>query len=123
MTRGDQVIVMSSLLMKGTKLNQTVAHHVRVRGVASLYLVHRIFRHLIPILLMTINHLQLATIAMRHSSRHLQVLFRRAIPLLLFLWTNLDVEAIWMQSEACKLVHHDAAIYTTRQQHGYALIL
>ena len=94
MPRGDEVVVVTHLLIEGTKLNQAVAHHVRIRRKTSLHLLHRITGYLVPIFMMTVNHLQLAPILSSHSRSHLQVLLRRAVPLLFLLRTNLDVEAI-----------------------------
>ena len=57
MTRGDEVVVVPHLLIEGTKLNQAVAHHVRIRRKSRLHLLHRIAGYLVPIFMMAVNHL------------------------------------------------------------------
>jgi hypothetical protein len=59
---------------------------------------------------------------MRYSRRHLQILLRRAIPLGILLWANLDIETIGVESDSGELIDHDTAIDTTRQQHCNPLI-
>lgn len=74
MPRGDEVVVVTHLLIEGAKLNQAVAHHVRIRRKTSLHLLHRITGYLVPIFMMAVNHLQFAPILSSHSRSHLQVL-------------------------------------------------
>ena len=57
MSRCDEVVFVSALLMKRAKLNQSVAHYIRIRCKARLNLVHCVARNLLPILLMAVNHL------------------------------------------------------------------
>ena len=123
MPRGDEVIVVTHLLIEGTKLNQAVAHYIRIRRKTSLHLLHRITGYLVPIFMMAVNHLQLAPILSSHSRSHLQVLLRRAVPLLFLLRTNLDVEAIRMQAQLGKLPNHNRTVDATRKEHGNSLIL
>ena len=89
--------------IKAMEFDKLVAHHVRIRRKTSLHLLHRITGYLVPIFMMAVNHLQLAPILSSHSRSHLQVLLRRAVPLLFLLRTNLDVEAIRMQAQLGKL--------------------
>ena len=74
MTCGNKTIIMSAFFIKSTKLYQTIAHHIRIGRQARTYLIHRIFRHLIPIFTMAVNHLKPATILMCHSRSHLKIL-------------------------------------------------
>jgi AspT/YidE/YbjL antiporter-like protein len=122
MPRGDEVVVVTHLLIEGAKLNQAVAHHVRIRRKTSLHLLHRITGYLVPIFMMAVNHLQLAPILSSHSRSHLQVLLRRAVPLLFLLRTNLDVEAIRMQAQLGKLPNHNRTVDASRKEHGNSLI-
>ena len=94
MSGGNQVVLMSALLVEGSELNESVAHHVGVGCQSRANLIHRVFRHLIPVFLMAVHNLQLATIFMADGCGHLQVLLARAVPLLFFLRTNLDVETV-----------------------------
>ena len=119
----DEIIVMPAFLIEGSELDQTITHHVGVGRKACTHLVHRIARHLIPVFAMTVDDLQAAAILMRHRRRHLQILFRRAVPFLRLLRSYLNIETIGMKSESCKLIHHDAAIDTAREQHRDPLIL
>jgi hypothetical protein len=50
------------------------------------------------------------------SRRHLEILFRGAVPLFLLFRTNLDIETIRVKSEFGELVHHDTAVNTSRQE-------
>ena len=122
MSSCNKVVVMSTLFMEGPKLNQTIAHHVRIRSQTSPHLIHRVFCHLVPILTMAIYHLKTTTILMCHSRSHLQVLLAAAVPFLFFLRTNLNVEAIRMEAHACKLIDHHTTIHTTREQYSNTLI-
>ena len=101
---------MASLLVEGAELDETVAHDVRIGRQSCTYLIHRVLRHLVPILMMTVDDLQPAAILVTDGSSHLQVLFRRAVPLLFFLWTNLDIETVGLQTLANQFVEHYAGI-------------
>jgi hypothetical protein len=65
---------------------------------------------------MTVDDLQVATILVRNSRRHLEILFRGAVPLLVVLRSDLDIETIGVKSEFGELVHHDTAVNTSRQE-------
>ena len=123
MACSDEIVVLATLLVEGAKLDETVAHHVRIGGQTCSHLIHRVLGHLIPILLMAVDHLELAAILMRYSRRHLEILLAGTVPLLLFLRTYLNIEAVWMQAEACQFVHHDTAVDTPREQYCYPFIL
>ena len=94
MPRGDQVIVMTPLLVEGPELDQSVAHHIRIGCKAFAYLIYSIGRHLVPILLMTVDHFKLAPILMCHGRCHLYILLAGAVPLLILIGTDMDIEAI-----------------------------
>ena len=123
MASGNQIIVMPTFLVESPELDESVAHHIWVRGITSPHLLHGIGRHLIPILLMTVDHLKSATILMSHSRRHLEILLRRTVPLLFLLRTNLDIKTIRMQSQSCKLVDHHTTVDSSREEHRHALII
>ena len=114
MSRCDEVVFVSALLMKCAKLNQSVAHHVGIGCKSRLHLVHRVACNLLPILLMAVNHLQFAPETFGYSSRHLQVFFGCTIPFFRFFGANLDVKAVGVQSKLVKLVHHHRTIYPSR---------
>jgi hypothetical protein len=123
MTCGDEVVVVAHLLIEGTKLDEPVAHHIRVRGESSLHLIHGVASHLVPVFLMAVNYLQLAAILACHGSSHLQVLLRRAVPFLLFFRSYLDIEAVRVQAQSGKLPYHYRTIHAARKQHGHSLVL
>ena len=120
---GNQVVVVSTLLVEGAKLNQSVAHHIGIGSQPCLHLLHGIGGHLVPVFLMTIHHFQLAAILTGHGGSHFQIFLARAVPLLFLLGTYLDIEAVRLQSKSCKLVHYHTAIHATRQEHSDAFIL
>ena len=103
---------MTALLIEGTELYEAVAHHIRVGRKARTHLLHGVTRDLIPVLPVTIDHLQPTAILMRHSRRHLEILLRGAVPLLIVLRTDLDIETVGVKSEPGELVHHHTAIDT-----------
>ena len=103
---------MASLFVEGTELDEAVAHDVRIGGQSRAYLIHSILRHLIPILTMAVDDLQLAAVLMADSCRHLQILLRRAVPLLFLFWTNLDIETVGLQTLTNQFVEHDAGVDT-----------
>ena len=123
MTSCYQVIVVPHLLVEGTKLDEPVAHHVRIGRIAGLHLLHGVASHLVPVFLMTVYHLQLATILGSYGSSHLEVFLRRAVPLFLFLGSNLDIEAVGMQAQTGELPNHYGAVYSSRKQNGNTLAL
>ena len=51
-----------------------MATAVRIRGQSYLHLFHRVPGYLVPIFLMAVNDLQLTSILMTDSCRHLQIL-------------------------------------------------
>ena len=120
---GNEVIVMSPFLIEGSELDETVAHHIRVRCETRPHLIHSVFRDLIPVLLVAVDHFEFTPILMGHSRSHLEILLRRAVPLLFLLRTYLNIETIGMQSESCKLVNHHTTVDSSRQQHRNALTL
>ena len=120
---GNEVVVVATLLVEGAKLDETVAHDVGVGRQACAHLVHGVFRHLVPVLTVAVDHLQLAAILGSNGCRHLQVFLGGAVPLLLFLRPNLNIETVGVQSLSRQFVDHDGTVDTTRQQHGYALVL
>ena len=91
---------MASFLVEGAKLDEAVAHDVRIGRQSRAYLIHRVLRHLVPIFMMAVDDLQLAAILVADGSSHLQVLLAGAVPLLFLLRTNLDIEAVRMQALA-----------------------
>ena len=105
-TCSDEVIIVSHLSIKRTELDESVAHHIRVRRISSLHLLHCISGNLIPVFLMTIHHFEFTTISASHGSSHLQVLLRRAVPLFLFFRTDLDIETVGMQTLLGKFPYH-----------------
>ena len=123
MARGYEVIVVPHLGVESTKLYQTVTHHVGVGGEAGAHLVHGVTRHLVPIFLMAVDNLKVATIASCHGCCHLKVFLRGAVPFLLFLWPDLYVEAVGMQSLTCHLVNHHRTVDAAREQHRYLLVI
>ena len=122
MTCGYEVVFLSSFFVKGTELDEFVAHHVRIRRQTSLHLVHRVFSHLIPVFPVTVNDLQLATILMADSCCHLQVLFTRTVPFLFFLRTNLDIETVRLQPLAYQFVKHHTGVHAPTEQYCDFLI-
>ena len=101
-----QVIIVPGFLVESSKLYQTVAHHVRIRRKTVAHLVHSIFSNLLPILLMTVDHLQPAAISGSNGCGHLEVFLARTVPLLFFLGTYLYIKAIGMQSLTGQLINH-----------------
>ena len=122
MAGGYQVVVVTPLLMEGTELDETVAHHVGIGRQACPHLVHGVACHLVPILPMAVHHLEPTPIAGRHSGSHLKVFLAGAVPLLLLLGTYLDVEAVGVQPLAGQLIHHHRTVHTARKQYGYLLV-
>ncbi|CRH71432.1 Uncharacterised protein [Chlamydia trachomatis] len=117
MPRRNKVVILSTLLMESTKLNHSVAHHVRIWSKTSPHLVHSVLCYLTPILLMTINDFQRATETACNCCRHLNIFFRITIPFFLFFRANTDIKAIGRKSEPCKFVDYNRTIDTAREQH------
>ena len=103
---------MALFLVEGSKLDQSVAHHVRVRGQSCAHLIHRVACNLIPIFLVAVDDFQLAAILMGNGSSHLQILLTGAVPLFVLLRSYLDVEAVRFQSLSGQFVEHHAGVYT-----------
>ena len=110
---GDEIVVVTALLMEGSELDEAVAHDVRIRRISRPYLFHRIARHLIPVFLVAIYHFQLTVILVTDSGCHFQVFLGGTVPFLFFLGTDLDVEAVGLQSLAHQFVEHHGRIYTS----------
>ena len=107
---GNEVVVMSAFFIKRTELDESVAHDIGVGGKACPHLLHRVARDLFPVFAMTVDDLEVAPIFMGHSCRHLEILFRGAVPRFLFLRTNLDIKTIRVEAESGKLIDHHTAI-------------
>src|SRR5574344_894910 len=122
-SRSDEVIVMTLLLIEGTKLDEPVAHHVRVGRKSRLHLIHGVAGPLVPIFPVAVHHLQPAAVFMRHGRSHLQGLLAAAVPLLFFLWSYLDVETVGMKPQLGEFIYHHTAVHAAREQHSYPLIL
>ena len=113
MTGSDKVVVVSALLVEGTKLNQSVAHHVGVGCKSSLNLLHCVARYLVPILVMAVDNLKLASEAVSHGGSHLEVFLACTVPFFLLFGTNLYIEAVGVQSTLCQLVYHNRTVNST----------
>ena len=120
---GDEIVVMTALLIEGAELNQTVAHHVGIRCQAGANLFHRVSRHLVPIFLVTVDDLQFAAVLMCNSRRHLQIFLRRTVPLRILFRTYFDIKAVRVEPELRKLIHNHTAVDTSRQKHRDSFII
>ena len=122
MAGGDEVVVVTSLLVEGTELDETVAHHVGVGGQTRAYLIHRVARHLVPVLTMAVDDLQPTAVLMADGCCHLEVFLRGAVPFFFLLWTYLNIETVGMQPLAHQFVEHHAAVDAPREQYRYSLV-
>ena len=57
MSCSDEVVVMTTLTVEGTELNHPVAHHIGIGCATFTHSIHRIARHLVPIVAMAVHHL------------------------------------------------------------------
>ena len=57
MSRSNEVVVMTTLAVEGTELNHPVAHHIGIGCAPFTHSIHRIARHLVPIVAMAVHHL------------------------------------------------------------------
>ena len=57
MSCGNEVVVVTHLLVEGTKLNEPIAHHIGIGGETCLHLLHRVASHLVPVFLMAVYYL------------------------------------------------------------------
>ena len=121
MTGGNEVVVAAPLLVKRPELYQSVAHHVGIGREARTHLVHRVARHAVPILLVTVHHLKPAAVARRHCRSHFKVFLTRTVPFGLFFRPYLYIEAIGLEATTRQFVHHHRAVHSSREQHGYLL--
>ena len=94
MASGDEVVVVTTLLVECPKLDKTIAHDIGIRSETGLHLIHRIACYIVPILAVAIHHFETTTITMGYGSGHLEVFLGGAVPLLPLLGTNLDIETI-----------------------------
>ena len=115
MASGDEVVVVTTLLVECPKLDKTIAHDIGIRRESSLHLLHGISGDIIPILAVAIHHLQPASIAMGNGCSHLEVFLGRAVPLFLLLGTNLDIETVGMKSLARQFIDYNGTVNTSRQ--------
>ena len=120
---GNEIVVVATLLVEGTELDETIAHDVGIRGQARAYLIHRVLRHVVPVLSMAVDDFQATAVLMADGRGHLQVFFAGAVPLLFLLRTYLDIEAVGLQSLTHQFVEHDAGVNTAAEQYSYPLIL
>ena len=108
--------------MKGTKLYQSVTHHVGIGREPRLYLLHRIACYLVPVFFMTVDDIKFTSKSCSHGRCHFKIFFRRTIPFLTFLRSYLDIKAIGLQPKPCQFVHNNRTIYPTRKQYSYPFI-
>ena len=118
---GDEVVLMAFLLVEGAELDEAVAHHVGIGREAGLHLLHGVARHLAPVFLVAVDDLDGAAVLPGHGGGHLEVFLGGAVPLLLLLGTDHDVEAVGVEAQAGKLVHDDGTVDTAREEDGDAL--
>ena len=107
---GNEVVVMTSFFMEGTKLDQPVAHDIRIGGEACAYLFHRVAGDLIPVFTMTVDDFEVTAIFMGDCCGHLEVFFGGAVPFFVVFRADFDVEAVGVEAEFVELVHDDAAV-------------
>ena len=123
-TGGYQVVLMTALAVEGTELNHSVAHHVGVGRTTLAHRLHRVARHLVPVVAVAVHHLQTDAIPPTQCRGHLQVLLHRAVPLALVVGgTNLYIETIWPYALAHQFVQHHCTVDATREQQRHALVL
>jgi hypothetical protein len=108
---GNEVVVVAALLVEGAKLDEAVAHDIRVGCQSCAYLIHGVLRHLVPIFAVAVDDFELAAILMADGCRHLQVFLRGTVPLLFLFRAYLDIETVGLQSLADQLVKYHAGVY------------
>ena len=117
MTSGDDVVVVPHTLVKDTKLDESVAHHVRVGCQSLSHLRHGVVHDLFPVVVVQVDNLKRQTILGRHGTRHLEVLLDGASEVgLIPFGANLDVPQIRSHSLLDKQGHSHRTIDTATEQ-------
>ena len=63
MPGSNKVISMSGLLVERSKFNQSIAHDIRIWCISRHHFLHSISCHLLPILLMAVDNIEMASIS------------------------------------------------------------
>ena len=93
MTGSDLVKVFAPLLLEATKLDELVAHHIRIGGQSPFHRINRVANHPIPILLMQRDDLKPTTIFTGDVRGNLNILLRRTVDIpILILHSDADIE-------------------------------
>jgi len=111
--RRDAVVGVAHALLETAKLDEPVAHHVGVRRQPALQAIHNVAHHLVPILLLQVEHLNFAAIFARHGRRHLPIFLGRAAPFVFVARTNFYVEQIGRNASLAQQSHGHCAVDTT----------
>ena len=110
MSRRSFVIKMSDLLIKSTKLNQTITHYIGIRRKATTNLVDGVCHDII--VLLQIDHVICQAIASCHRSNNLEVLFLWTT-ISVIIHTDLDIKKVGMITLFTKQVDSNTAVHTT----------
>ena len=119
MAGGNMVVGMSDALLKGSELDKTVAHHVRIGRQSLLDTFHGITDHQIPVFLLQVGHLQVKSILARCSLREFDVLLCRARRVF-SLHAYLDIMQVGLDASLAQTVYHDGTVHSARYEYGHA---
>ena len=118
MTGTDAVVGMTHLLLKRTKLDEAVAHHVGVGSKSLLHMPHRIAHHALPILLLKVNGLERQPVASGDGLAEFEVFFGSAREFVIVVHTDFDVEEVGAQSALHQQVGGHGAVYAAGEKEG-----
>ena len=108
MACGDAVVAFTPLVDEGTELNHSVAHHVGVGREAFADRIDGVAHHVVPILLVQVDLLEAAAVFLGNEGRNLDILFRRAVNVALFvLHTDADIEDVGRVALLLEQMYHD----------------
>ena len=92
MSCGDEVKVLSPLLLEASELDELITHHIGIGRQASTYRIDGVLDDILPVLLVEGDYLKWAVIATSEMAYDLQIILPRAVGKAFFFHPDLDIE-------------------------------
>ena len=118
-TRSYLVIAVADEFLKGSELDEAVAHHIGIGCQSCFHSLDGISHHAFPILLLQVDHLQGQTVFVSCSPAHFKVFLRRASRVLFALHSYFNIIEVRTIPLFVEQVQGHGGIHAARKEQCY----
>jgi len=113
MACGNLVIVLTSHILEATKLNEFVAHYIRIRSKSLTSLVHSVANNLLPVFLVKVDDIKFQSVLTGKPLTDLHIFLRRTVPFSIPVRTNLYIKQMGINTLLLQHVNRNSRVYST----------